>query len=269
MLKKMMSQLRSAVFGESNSNPTDVGAQSGVVDSQALKVAKDPRRYKRASLQVEGVGAAQEIASASAQYRGETFAVVDLSHTGIALLRTRENSKLAPSPAGGVAEPMTITLGMLPPKSIQVQPVRSSDRVLAFELVSVPTDARLLIDRFLDPKMIGLNMRAVDRSYFSSGETFSLWYCGPRDTNFFLWMSSSRLERALLQLGEQQYGLDFVDGATRLVRVSGSNKPGESGAPTRSVILFALDVALQIRDGGDAVGGLVKALTEAAETATA
>jgi hypothetical protein len=35
------------------------------------------------------------------------------------------------------------------------------------------------------------------------------------------------------------------------------------------VVLFALDVALQIRDGGDAVAGLVKALTEAAETATA
>ncbi len=267
MLKKIISQLQAAVLGRDTS--TEVETSSGALGTQANKVAKDPRRYKRASLQVEGAGVVQEIASASAQYRGETFSVVDLSHTGIALLRTRGDSKVEPSPAGGPPEPMTITLGMFEPKSIQAQPVRSSDRVLAFELVSVPTDARLLIDRFLDPKMIGLNMRTVDRSYFSSGETFSLWYCGPRDTNFFLWMSGSKLERALLQLGDEQYGLDHVAGVSRLVRAKTSGKKDDESAPTRGVVLFALDVALQIREGGDAVAGLVKALTEAAETATA
>lgn len=265
MLKKIILQLQAAVFGRESS--TEVGVSDGALGTQADKVAKDPRRYKRASLQVEGVGVVQEIASASALYRGETFSVVDLSHTGIALLRNRGESKVEPSFPGGAPEPMTITLGMFEPKSIQAQPVRSSDRVLAFELVSVPTDARLLIDRFLDPKMIGLNMRTVDRSYFSSGETFSFWYCGPRDTNFFLWMSGSKLERALLQLGDDQYGLDHVGGVSRLVRAKTGSKNDDEGAPTRAVVLFALDVALQIRDGGDAVGGLVKALTEAAETA--
>ncbi len=159
---------------------------------------------------------------------------------------------------------------MLEPFSVQITIARHSDRVLAFEFVDVPTEGRLTIDRFLDPKMIGLNMRAVDRAFFSPGETFSFWYCGPRDTNLFLWMNGGRLDRAIIQLGDEQFTLAPSVGHGDGVRFVRHNAPitntSSGEVDLRDSVLFALDVALQVRNGGDSIAGLVKLLTEAADT---
>lgn len=239
-----------------------------------MTLKDETRRYKRALLQVDGAGVLHEIASARAEFAGGDFAVVDLSHTGIAILKAGTQ----PSVAVGAIEPMTLTLGLQPPFRLDVLLNRSSERVLAFEFAKVSTEARMAIDRFLDPKMIGLNMRAVDRNYFAAGETFSLWLCGPRDTNFFLWMSGPKLERALIQLGDEQYTLDGPTGSTVLSRMENGVKtssPTPGGLPLRDVVLFALDVALQVTQvtqvtdtkTSEAVSALVKGLTEAAATA--
>ena len=116
--------------------------------------------------------------------------------------------------------------------------------------------------------MIGLNMRPVDRAFFSPGETFSIWFCGPRDTNFFLWLSGSRLERAIIQMGEETFALfpSSVSGV-RFVRQTSDGAAAETDAAVlRKSVHFALDVALQIHDGGEAVKGLIKLLTEAADS---
>jgi hypothetical protein len=163
---------------------------------------------------------------------------------------------------------MSVSLGLFAPVAVQVALVRHSERVLAFEFSNMSTEGRLAIDKFLDPKMIGLNMRPVDSSFFSPGETFSLWYCGPRDTNFFLWMSGGKVDRSIIQMGEDQFALapSNVSGVRFVRQTSGGASKKEDAATIRVSVLFALDVALQVRDGGDAIAGLVKLLTEAADT---
>lgn len=266
----MLGRFLRKIFG-SNKADASISEKSGAKarETSAVRlVASDPRRYKRAMLLVGGGSIQNELASASAHYRGHDFQVADLSHAGIAIVREESGEGVIPDrelPDPEKTESIVLNLGLLQPIPVQVKIVRHSDRVLAFELVNVSTDARLAIDRFLDPKMIGLNMRAVDRAFFSPGETFSSWFCGPRDTNFFLWMSGSRLERSIIQLGDEQFTLTPAgESGVRFVR---HNAPSRGKASDlRASVLFALDVALQIQGGGSAIAGLVKLLTEAADT---
>lgn len=235
--------------------------------SSSLKLNHNPRRYKRALLLAGGEGVQQEIASATVQFRGQPYAVVDLSHTGVAI--ERGDLLDIDFPDTMKPESMVLNVGMLEPFSVQATLARHSNTVLAFEFVDVTTEGRLTIDRFLDPKMIGLNMRAVDRSFFSPGETFTLWFCGPRDTNFFLWMNSGRLDRAIIQLGDEQFTLAPSVSHGNAVRFVRHNAPAVQNAgpiELRDSVLFALDVALQVKTGGDAISGLVALLTQAADT---
>lgn len=228
----------------------------------------DPRRYKRAMLLTGGDGVQHKIASASVQFRDRPFPVVDLSHLGVAIDRLDMTD--AELPDETKPELMILNVGMLDSFPVHVTLARSSESVIAFEFVDVSTDGRLTIDRFLDPKMIGLNMRPVDRSYFSPGETFSYWYCGPRDTNFFLWMNGPKLERAIIQLGDEQFTLSPSSNDASKVRFVRNTVAmhGRSVPQTelRDSVLFALDVALQVKSGGETMAELVKLLTEAADT---
>lgn len=270
MLKALGSlfvKLANAIGHSSDSNSSASAAQAS---EQFIKLGlkQDPRRYKRATLLVGGVGVQQEIASASVMYRGKQYSVVDLSHTGIAFDRGSAKGGLRDEelPNPNAVETMSVSLGRFEAFSVKASLARHSGQLLAFEFSEVSTDARLTIDKFLDPKMIGLNMRAVDRSFFSAGETFSLWFCGPRDTNFFLWMSGGKLERSIVQLGEDHFTLHPADGGGAIFERTELRSSAGKNTPIRDSILFALDVALQIREGGDAISGLVRQLTQAADS---
>lgn len=265
-LKKWIPRFGGARSDEEHGSSSGHGAASDSTRSgQEPRLNHEPRRYKRALLLAGRDGIQQEIASAVAEFRGREYAVLDLSHSGAAIERGELTD--AELPDTNAAETMTLRLGLLEPFRAQVTLARHAERILAFEFLDVETEGRLKIDRFLDPKMIGLNMRTVDRSFFSPGETFSVWFCGPRDTNFFLWTSGSRLDRAIIQLGDEQFALASSAGAGSGVRFT-LQTSSSSRAPTQTLrdsVLFALDVALQIKGGGEAIAGLVKLLTEAAD----
>lgn len=265
-------KVRSAVFGlfgvgeHGQTSGTESDGSGAVRSDGGPRLNLEPRRYKRALLLTGRGGIQNQIASASGFFRGKEYPVADLSHSGVAIERMDISD--ADLPDATRPEPMKLTLGLLEPFNVQVTLVRHSDRVLAFEFVETTTDGRLSIDRFLDPKMIGLNMRQVDRAFFSPGETFSVWFCGPRDTNFFLWMNSGRLDRAIIQLGDDQFTLAPTAGAgsgIRFVRHNSTAGPISTDAELRDTVLFALDVALQVKGGGESIAGLVKLLTEAAD----
>jgi hypothetical protein len=85
-----------------------------------------------------------------------------------------------------------------------------------------------------------------------------------------MWMNGNRLERAIIQLGDEQFTLAPAAGAGGGIRFVRHNAPA-SAVPHHSVelrdsVLFALDVALQVKNGGDSISGVVKLLTEAADT---
>lgn len=263
LFSKFMAMLK----GSSDLVEAKAGDRPTSREAKALFFNSEPRRYKRATLLVGSTSSLHtQLASATASYRGRSFPVLDLSHTGLALQRDEIPDHELPDITK--TESMSIALGLLNPVAVQVVLVRHSERVLAFEFSNVSTEGRLAIDRFLDPKMIGLNMRPVDRAFFSPGETFSLWYCGPRDTNFFLWMSGGKVDRSIIQMGEDQFAIapSNVSGVRFVRQTSDGVSQKDDASTLRKSVLFALDVALQVRDGGDAIAGLVKLLTEAADT---
>jgi hypothetical protein len=227
----------------------------------------DQRRYKRASLLIDAQSTLHsELASAFATFRDKSVPVVDLSHIGVAIRREEIQDQDLRNVSN--LEPLILSLGSHPSFTTQARLIRYSDQIIAFEIVTVSNEGRKSIDKFLDPKMVGLNMRSIDRSFFSPEETFSKWYCGPRDTNFYLWISGSRIERAIIQLGDETFALSNVnESEVRFVRQARYGAKLESGSESedlRNSVFFALDVALQIKEGGDSIRGLVKLLTEAA-----
>ncbi len=266
----MFAKIRSFFKKSTNSNLNPTSADHSGAENVVLTIRKDPRRYKRAHLYIQDTQSVvrpvqQELASASVQYRGRSFTVIDLSHNGIAIERFEIDDASLPSPQ--VSESMVVTLGKQEPFALRVSIVRHSDSVLAFEFSEISTEARLAIDRFLDPKMVGLNMRAVESGFFAPGETFSVWYCGPRDTNFFLWMNGKTLGRAIVQLSDVLFTVhQNSDGS---VRAEYSGDGSRVMSELRSHVLFALDVAIQLpqrETGSDAyaAAGLVRLLTQAA-----
>ena len=240
--------------------------KAGEAGESTQRLNYHPRRYKRALLLTGRAGTQNQIASAAGIFRGKEYPVADLSHSGVAIERVELPESELPDATN--PESIQLTLGLLEPFTVQVTLARHSERDLAFEFVEVSTDGRLAIDRFLDPKMIGLNMRQVDRAFFSPGETFTVWFCGPRDTNFFLWMNGGQLERAIVQLGDDQFTLAPSAGAgtgIRFVRHNSVAGGNSTDTELRDSVLFALDVALQVKSGGESIAGLVKLLTEAAD----
>lgn len=233
----------SIILGRDASSP-DAKANAKLVSG----LSKDPRRYRRALLQAEGKGPIQEIASALAVIDGKNRPIVDLSYSGFAVLRDVGESKNERQEPGQKTE-VKIQLGVSLPVEVRVVVARLSERVVAYEFAQMTADLRVAIEKFLDPKMIGLNMKSIDRNYFASGETFAVWYCGPRDTNFFLWNQQGRLEKALIQLGDLQFSVEPGGVPPRWLGSPQNQAQGVAIDPQkvpRAGVLFALDVCLQM-----------------------
>lgn len=253
---RLLKKLYGGGFSASHAAET---ATSGSGERKAtLAHAADPRRYRRAILLTGKQDSSHfQLAAATVFFRSKPFSVYDISHTGLAILR--ENMKDHEIPDSSVSEKISVQLGRYPSFDANAKVVRHSEKILAFEFEKISAQGRLAVDQFLDPKMVGLNMRVVDRSIYSSDETFSLWLCGPRDTNFFIWQKQSdQIDRALLQMGRESIELAARDDLSAEV-VSCTGKRAD-------LIYFALDVALQVQNGGPLIRGLVKLLTDAADT---
>lgn len=63
---------------------------------------------------------------------------------------------------------------------IEGRVVRCTDKVVALEFLSVPAEARSLVDRLISDRMIGLNMHLIDSKHYGASQTFSHWFHGPK-----------------------------------------------------------------------------------------
>lgn len=244
-----------------NSTPTTVAATK-----------PDPRRFKRVNLVVDvaerlGPQSAQvltQIAGATAKVIGENLdaPVVDLSHNGLALKQHSESVSSASRPwVIGQSYELEVALGQSPSFRARGKLARFNEMIVAFEFEQLSADGRVSVDRFLDAKLVGLNMRAVDRAFFHAGQDFDFWYSGPRDTNFILWFKNAQLSRAQVQVGDKVFWLKSREGETASWEADPDVNMKLEPSDARKVASFALDAALQIRGGGEPIAALVKHLT--------
>ncbi len=246
---------------------------SAVSTSTAGTAGKpDPRRFKRVNLVVDvaerlGPQSAQvltQIAGATAKVLRENLdaPVVDLSHNGLALRQYTESSPSALRPwVIGQSYDLEVSLGQSPSFQVRGRLARFNEMIVAFEFEQLEVDGHVNVDRFLDAKLVGLNMRAVDRAFFHAGQDFDFWYSGPRDTNFILWFKNSQLSLAQVQVGEKVFWLKSQAGDLATWEPDPEANSKLEPSDPRKLASFALDAALQIRGGGEPVAALVKHLT--------
>lgn len=264
----------SRLFGRKN-----VSVPASTTPAPAGSGKPDPRRFKRVNLVVDvaerlgpqSVQVLTQIAGATAKVVSENVdaPVVDLSHNGLAIRQYHEKAPNELRPwVIGQSYDLEVSLGQTPSFKARGKLARFNEMIVAFEFEMLAAEARLNVDRFLDAKLVGLNMRAVDRAFFHAGQDFDFWYSGPRDTNFILWFQSGKLSRAQVQVAEKVFWLKSQSSDSPTWEPDPEMNLTLEPSDARNVASFALDAALQIRGGGDPVAALVKALTSIYSQAT-
>lgn len=86
---------------------------------------------------------------------------------------------------------------------------KTSERI-GLEFENISSDTKQKLDRYLDHKLIGQNLRAVDPRHFNNKNEFTDWFIGPKDTHVFLWRNdSSQITKAVI---ETEFGTFEFDG---------------------------------------------------------
>lgn len=131
---------------------------------------------------------------------GETLAVFDLSHKGAAVAE--------PNAEAQQGDLLDVDMQVGPDKigPLTVRVAWKKKGVWGLEFHRITGSARLTLNSFLEHKLIGANLKAVDRRYFSPDLDCQHWFHGPSETDLFLWMMSNGesewIARAIFELPE-------------------------------------------------------------------
>ena len=182
------------------SAPTTLG--SGALDQ--IRNFND-RRFPRVYLHTQQAPLAKVLGARGGWAGNSELSVCDLSHTGVAFLR----SAMAHGPLSfRERERLEITLhlaGERVPVKAQATLVRANDSVVAFDFRPLTSSTRLAIEKFLQSKLVGLHLRPVGRDHYRTTETLeglTHWFQGPANANVLLWYSELTLKKAVIEIGD-------------------------------------------------------------------
>ena len=156
----------------------------------------DKRKFPRVDFKKFKPDVQKIIGAAVLWPSGETSPVFDLSHTGAALSSPKEQ-KLK------VGDILKITFEIQGKKQADVscKIVRVGEHVVGVQFAEMNTQARMSFEKFLQSKLMGLNVRLVNPHFYGAKEDFTFWFHGPNDFNVFLWKKGKGLGRVLVELG--------------------------------------------------------------------
>lgn len=143
---------------------------------------KEKRRYPRVQFRSD-VGQANRILGARMVWNsGEVSDVFDISFKGFAVGKPAL-IHLKP----GSLHAVRVELGERPAILIPIKVVWVRDQSIGIETGDLSADAHQALTRFLSDKLIGQNMRPVQKQFFGKLQDFEHWYQGPNSTHAFLW----------------------------------------------------------------------------------
>ena len=137
----------------------------------------------------------------------EVSDVFDLSFKGLSLSRPAL-VELKP----GSLQSVEIHLGEWPPFLVPVRVIWVKDQLVGLEMGDISAQAHLCLSRFLSDKLIGQNLKMVERQFFSGDQNFDYWFQGPNGTHLFLWADpndSTRIIKVHLELDEAEAVWEF------------------------------------------------------------
>jgi len=150
---------------------------------------KDRRKYPRVlvepsskNLQVEVIGFG-------------TTLVFDMSYTGAAFAQPKEKK------IQNVDQVIELKLKTEVDQSVlKSKVIRVNEEVVAVEFDQIDVSSRIIIDRVVTDRIIGINMLLIDPKHYSPQADFSFWFHGPRETNLYLWTSGDDLIKAQMDM---------------------------------------------------------------------
>lgn len=110
---------------------------------------------------------------------GKIFSVADLSAEGMAI-RILDPEDLRVFPVAAEIEGLLNLRGQK--QSVRARVKRITPELVGCEFENLGAEARAALERFLDPKVLGQEIRPIPAS-----DTSTLWYHGPSGTDLLLW----------------------------------------------------------------------------------
>lgn len=163
---------------------------------KAIEPVADRREYIRVPVASDW-GELQPLLGAILHWPNhETSPVFDLSYFGVAASRPALFA-----PLKGDRLELRIELGKEASIPLKGKMAWGNDKVIGIQLDPLKVEARQAFDDFLEDRLIGLNLRRVDRRHYGPFD-FSVWYHGPHDTNVYLWqdIKTDKILKAEIEL---------------------------------------------------------------------
>jgi hypothetical protein len=150
---------------------------------------KDRRKYQRVLVEPSS-----KILSVTLVGYGKTL-VFDMSYEGAALAQPREKK------VSDVEKDLVLHLQTeIDEATINAKSVRVNQEVVAVQFDEISVPARVIIDRVVTDRIVGLNTMLIDPKHYSGKSDFSFWFHGPKDTNLYLWVDAERLVKAQMEM---------------------------------------------------------------------
>lgn len=152
---------------------------------------KDRRKYKRVLVESSSKEFTFEIIG-----YGPTV-VYDMSYSGAAFAQPK-----AKSISQLDSELIVHMKTQVDEAKVIAQVVRANEDFVAVEFKDMSASARVIIDRLVTDRIVGLNMNLINTQYYSSQSDFNFWYHGPKETNLYLWThNNNKIMKAQLDMG--------------------------------------------------------------------
>ncbi len=152
---------------------------------------KDRRKYQRVLVEPSSKTLVVEVVD-----HGSTL-VFDMSYEGAAFAQPGKKK------ITDVDKEITLHLKTeIDEAKIKATPVRVSEEVVAVTFREISVPARVIIDRVVTDRIIGLNMTLIDPKHYAGKTDFSYWFHGPKETNLYLWFDDNQLSRAQMETAE-------------------------------------------------------------------
>jgi hypothetical protein len=201
---------------------------------------KDRRKYQRVLVEPSS-----KVLQVTVTDYGPTL-VFDMSYEGAAFAQPKERK------VESVDQPIRLHLKTdVDEAAIAAKTVRVSDEVVAVHFKDISVAARIIIDRVVTDRIVGLNMALIDPKHYSAGADFSFWFHGPKDTNLYLWMQEGELVKAQMDMSGSSMVMDED-------MILFENKKSGEGVPVLNNQQIALKVYSIIRQIESELPALVR-----------
>lgn len=166
----------------------------------------DKRRYKRVQLNRSFSELTAAMGGQVTWPNHETSEVLDLSYKGLA---ARRPGVLALNVHQNIE--VDVELGQIWRFRTRARIAWTNMDWIGLEFPSLPPEGHRAMSEFLEAKLIGQDLKPVDRELISPQQTFTGWFYGPQGTHIYVWLEKERgLIRVTVDLDGQV--VDFTLG---------------------------------------------------------